>query len=584
MKYSICIVAYKAYDELNRCIELIRKREQDDYEILVWDNSDRLSSGSTPGEMQHFVNKVEGSNSWDKWFWNHLENGFAKGVNLLSQQAQGEYLIFINPDTEPTGDWLDRMARGLDQFDYIGCTSDYIAGIQSYLRYLDDHREFVPTKLIIPVCAMIRRDLFLEMGGFDEQFFLGCEDLDFSWRMNLAGKSMAIAADVFIHHIGHTGFELTPGKDAIIKDMESKIRAKLKAHYGDSVPSSEELWGCKILATELRPQTLSICMIYKDPKEVVLGETMRNLCDQLVVVGTGEEAMGGGDYGWPCRIDCYRFPWIDDFSAARNFALSKCTSDWVLWLDADDILPQESADLINALLKKPGNITALQCCHFGFNVQNVDKDGNIMDSFSQSRLFPRIPGVKWGGLQGNHGYVHETIFESATQACLMFTKTNIVLKHTGYSDPEVMKAKQHRNLRLLAKEPETSFTLYNFGLCYWTLGEHEKAFEYFENALKVVNSYEITFKDHIRYIMAVLIIQGGLKKDPVEYLEENTKPDAFFVLGKILLTADKAEIVAQGEGLLFKYLQLPMLNDIFGTSQAKFKPEAKQLLEKAGRL
>jgi GT2 family glycosyltransferase/tetratricopeptide (TPR) repeat protein len=585
MKYSILIVSYKDYASLNKCIELIRKREQDDYDIIVWDNTpfnQRLDS--------YNLDRV-------KTFRNGEENGFAKGVNLASQVAKGEILVFLNPDTEPTGDWLDRMAKGFDSYDYIGCTSDYIAGIQSYLHYLDDPREFVDTKLIIPVCAMIRAETFKEMGGFDERFFLGCEDLDFSWRMNLAGKRMGICTDVFIHHVGHTGYELTPNKAQIIKDMEFKIREKLKDYYGDSVPSSKELWGCKILATELRPQTLSVAIIFRDDLEGLktLIPSLK-FADEIILVDTdptrnpdklGAKYWEGSQYdliGSNAEVKGYAFPWIDDFAAARNFALSKCTGDWVLWLDSDDILDEENAALINALLKKPGNMTALQAVHFGFEVQNVDRDGNIMDTFSQSRLFPRLPGVKWGGLNGCKGLVHETIWESAQAAGLQYIKTNIAIQHTGYGDPEVLAKKQVRNIRLLERETQNRFTLYNLGLCYMNQGNFDKAFEYLEKALDFKDGEQKQFIDHIRYCIAIVIFKGSLGIDVVQYLSENTKPDAYYMLGNMLIINGDEEKKKLGIDLLFQYIKMCPISDIFGSNWPLLKAEAKKNLEMLGVL
>lgn len=554
LKYSICIVAYKDYGSLKRCIDLIQKREQLDYEILIWDN--------TPDNLR----EIWPSDIFNVTQYVGHEDGFSKAVNRLSQIAKGEILVFINPDTEPNGDWLDRMAKGLDSFDYIGCTSDYIAGIQKAAFYLDEHREFVPTKLIIPVCAVIRKSTFLEMGGFDEQFFLGCEDLDFSWRMNLAGKKMGIATDVFIHHVGHTGFELTPNKDQIIKDMEFNIRAKLKAHYGDNVPRSEELWGCKILATEIRPQTLSICMIAPDE---FVPPVLFNLHEYIQDVQVIIEPVGDS---------------IEDFAEARNKALAKCRGDWILWLDTDDMLDKDQMAIIKGLLQNPGNHTALQDCHFGFQVHNVDSNGKTMDIFSQSRLFPRIPGVKWGGLNGCHGYVHETIWESALAAGLHHVPTDIVLKHTGYSDPDVMKKKQKRNMRLLLKEPKNCFTYYNIGQSYASIGDFEKAQDYYQLALEVSKGESKQFIDHICYTIAICLYNMGKYEEAQTYLEGNDKPDAMQMLGSLKILYGQGQTIEDGCDLLWKYLKIGQINDVLGTNYIALRKASVKMLTDIGVL
>jgi Tfp pilus assembly protein PilF len=45
----------------------------------------------------------------------------------------------------------------------------------------------------------------------------------------------------------------------------------------------------------------------------------------------------------------FQFSWIDDFAAARNYSFSKCTMDWIIWLDGDDMIPPQSQDLIRGL-------------------------------------------------------------------------------------------------------------------------------------------------------------------------------------------------------------------------------------------
>lgn len=582
IRYSIIIVAYKDYASLEKCISLIRKREEQDYEICVLDN--------TPREFVTGPLCVQGV------YWDGEDHGFAWGCNKAVEYAQGETLIFLNPDTEPTGDWLDRMCRGFEEgYDAIGTTSDYIAGLQSWRLWQDYPKPFADTKLIIPVCMAIKAETFRELGGFDESFFLGCEDLDFSWRMQLAGKRMGIATDVFIHHVGHTGFNLTPDKDKIIRAGEDRIREKLLEFYGPDVPSSEEIWGCKILATKLKRQRLSVCMIVRDSEAHLLGLLPQiEFADEIILVDTKpdeerlkpvtEEDIVKWCEGRPIRfrdavIKAFKFPWVDDFAAARNFALSKSTGDWVLWLDADDRVPPESAALIDALIHKPGNMTALQVVHFAFRVENTNKEGWVTDTFIQSRLFPRLPGIEWGGLGGCHGYVHESYFENCNRLGLQLVTTNITIQHTGYADEDTVKAKQARNLRLLEKEPDNCFKWYNMGTSYMALGDHEKAEGAFRKALDLSEGESSGFIDNCRYTLALALMRQG--KDSIEYLEGNTKADALYLLGELLIQTGEVE---RGCDSLYAYLKLGQVNDLLGTNCNLFRPAAVKTLTEIGVL
>ena len=91
--------------------------------------------------------------------------------------------------------------------------------------------------------------------------------------------------------------------------------------------------------------SLSLCMIVKN-EEDVLGrclESVKGLADEIIVVDTGSDDLTKEIAAhYTDRI--YDFEWRDDFSAARNFAFSKGTKDFLMWLDADDVIPGEEAE------------------------------------------------------------------------------------------------------------------------------------------------------------------------------------------------------------------------------------------------
>ena len=568
VKFSIIIVACKDYASLEKCLELIKHIP--DKEVIVWDN--------TPSEE---VKRRE----WDdwrgpKWLGDGTGIGFAAGCNRAVKEAQGDTLIFINPDTEPTGDWLDRMCMGFEEgYDAIGTTSDYIAGIQHYSRYLDYPKPFIDTKLIIPVCMAIKAETFRELGGFDESFFLGCEDLDFSWRMQLAGKRMGIATDVFVHHVGHTGFSLTPDKDKIIEAGEARIREKLLEFYGPDVPSSEEIWGCKILPTQIKRPRLSLCIItsIEDADNAFTARhDVWDVVDEIVLVVTGKGYLEKPQE----KLKVFGYEWHDDFAAARNFALSKCTGDWVLWLDADDRVTPENAALIDALIHKPGNNVALQVCHFAFKVENVDQDG-VHDAFHQSRLFPRLPGLVWGGVGGCKGLVHESYHENAQKLGLHLVTTNITIQHHGYSDPEAVRAKQDRNLRLLLKEPDNAFKFYNIGTSYMALNEDGKAEEAFRKALERSGTEDKHFIDNCRYLLSLSLYRQGKIEEMKPHLFPNSKPDAVFIRGMFHHETGDNEKACDA---FFAYLKMGEITDNLGTNYPHFRRQAVKMLTEIGVL
>ena len=98
---------------------------------------------------------------------------------------------------------------------------------------------------------------------------------------------------------------------------------------------------------------LSLCMIVKD-EEAVLGrclESLKGAAEEIIVVDTGSaDRTKAIAAGYTDKI--YDFRWNDDFSAARNFAVSRATGDYWMWLDADDVLAADAPDKLRELKEK----------------------------------------------------------------------------------------------------------------------------------------------------------------------------------------------------------------------------------------
>ena len=88
--------------------------------------------------------------------------------------------------------------------------------------------------------------------------------------------------------------------------------------------------------------SISLCMIVKN-EELVLGrclDSVKNLMDEIIIVDTGSTDKTK-EIASLYTNKIYDFPWINDFAAARNFSFSKATKDYIMWLDADDVLLYE---------------------------------------------------------------------------------------------------------------------------------------------------------------------------------------------------------------------------------------------------
>ena len=101
--------------------------------------------------------------------------------------------------------------------------------------------------------------------------------------------------------------------------------------------------------------SLSVCLIVKNEEEV-LGRCLtcaKKFAEEIIIVDTGST---DGTVGIARKFteNVYFFEWCDDFSAARNFAFEKANGDYIMWLDADDIIADENCLKIKELAKKGG--------------------------------------------------------------------------------------------------------------------------------------------------------------------------------------------------------------------------------------
>ncbi len=152
--------------------------------------------------------------------------------------------------------------------------------------------------------------------------------------------------------------------------------------------------------------TLSVCMIVKNEQEV-LGRCLnciKNVADEIVIVDTGSS----DDTKSIAKLytdNIYDFTWIDNFAAARNFSFSKATMDYVMWLDADDVIEEEDQTKLKELLKDPDENTDIFMLKY--NVA-FDKNGDPTVSYYRERIFKRSNNYKWTG------EIHEVITPEGT--------------------------------------------------------------------------------------------------------------------------------------------------------------------------
>ena len=225
---SIIVLNWNTVELTESCIEAIRQHVPHPHEIILIDN------GSTE-EGTHRLAGIEGVH-----FIRNAENiGFARGCNQGAELAQGDLVLFLNSDCIADRDFLSPMVSLLlsgPQIGAVGPFSNYASPPQGcYPRDEWTDREDVrlePGQFLIGFCQLMRRDVFLRLGGFDENFNLGgFEDLDLSRRLDAAGYEKWVCGSAWIHHAGHQTFMRNAIPDPAM-DHESHNRTYYLEKYG----------------------------------------------------------------------------------------------------------------------------------------------------------------------------------------------------------------------------------------------------------------------------------------------------------------------------------------------------------------
>lgn len=176
--------------------------------------------------------------------------------------------------------------------------------------------------------------------------------------------------------------------------------------------------------------TISLCMIVRNEEESLERclESARNVADEIIIVDTGSTD-GTIDIAKRYTQKVYEFPWIDDFAAARNFAFSKATRQYCMWLDADDILePSDREALLRLKALLPADVDVVMMrYHTAFD----EKDRPTF-SYYRERIVRNTQQYRW------EGRVHEAIVPAG----------NVVYSEIAVSHRKVKEADSGRNLHI----------------------------------------------------------------------------------------------------------------------------------------
>ena len=253
--FSFVIVTYNNADSIEPCLSSIEKWNSEMYEVIVVDNS---PGDDTALAVQRFV---EAQPDRPVWLVDPGENvGFARGCNKGAGLAKGEFLFFLNPDTQLANDagrllancmaehprclaagpaiynldgQIQRTCRNLPNLARIildAAGLDHWLGHYTLTRFRHDVARQV--EQIIGAAMLIRRKDYERLGGLDERFFIYFEEVDFCKRLLDVGGEIWFWPRARVQHLGGGSCDASPVRARMIFVLRESRKKYFAKHFG----------------------------------------------------------------------------------------------------------------------------------------------------------------------------------------------------------------------------------------------------------------------------------------------------------------------------------------------------------------
>lgn len=212
---SVVVVNFNGKEHLEACLSSLENLNfpREHLEVIMVDNASRDGSVKFVSSRFPRVKTVRNSNNV----------GFARAVNIGVEQARGDYVALLNNDAKADSEWLTQLLLPvLSQSDVVCSSSkiltwdgkniDFVGGTLGFYGHGFKVKVGSPAvseegeKPILFPCGgamLVDKKVFLDVGGFDEDYFAFFEDVDFGWRLWVLGYRVFFAPKSLVYHHHH---------------------------------------------------------------------------------------------------------------------------------------------------------------------------------------------------------------------------------------------------------------------------------------------------------------------------------------------------------------------------------------------
>jgi Glycosyl transferase family 2/Tetratricopeptide repeat len=269
-------------------------------------------------------------------------------------------------------------------------------------------------------------------------------------------------------------------------------------------------------------------MIVRD-EERTIGRVLAQaseFCDEMIVVDTGstDGTRGIAERAGAKVLD---FEWIDDFSAARQYSWDACTGDWVMWLDADDVITPDARAAYQEVKQKVLS-DSLDSVWAPYRYHFDPQTGLCTYAFDRERLVRRVDRVRWAGV------VHEVLIVPGDRK---IARNDLYIEHRPH--PERGPLKVGRNLAILeravAAGDRTPRTLFYFANELRDNGRHAEAIDVYRDYLSDPGPWWEAYAGEISLAKCAFVL--GRDSEATESLHaairrDSSRAEAYMLMGR----------------------------------------------------
>lgn len=243
--------------------------------------------------------------------------------------------------------------------------------------------------------------------------------------------------------------------------------------------------------------SISLCMIVRDEEETIARclDTIKDIVDEIIIIDTGSIDKTK-EIAKQYTSNVYDFEWVDDFSIARNYSFSKATQDYILWLDADDVLLEDDRNKLKFLKEQMD--ASIDVYMMKYNL-GTDNNGRPLCTYYRERLLKRSNNYQWCDP------IHEYIVATGKIANVDIAVTHKKVNHRVSRNLDIFqkmiddeKELSHRNYFYYARELNAN-------------RKYDEALIYYEKFLAIEGGFFSNYMDTCIDLSRIYTLKGARK-------------------------------------------------------------------------